>query len=82
MRELTTQFLIAIQEASSLMDEKPMDPDIWAWSNDLRTNGGFALTDQKTYLLLLEEHAKWQMLNMRWGRKNFEEIWPKRWKRI
>lgn len=46
------------------------------------TNGGFFLTNQQTYLLLLDEYVEWQTLNMRWERMDFEQEWTKSWKQI
>lgn len=80
LRALTAQFLIVIQEANTVIEEKLTDPDIWRWSNDLPTNGRFMLINQQTYLLLLKEYSERQTLNTRWGRSDIEQIWTKRWK--
>lgn len=69
-------------EETKIMDEKPIDPDLWTWANDVPTNGTFALSNRQTYLLLLEDHDEWVTLNTRWNREDLDIIWGKRWKML
>lgn len=82
LRELKTQFLAIIQDATFITDAKPSDPNLWCWSNKMPTNGGLSLTNQQTYLPLIDKYAEWQTLNTRWERWDLEQEWAKNWKQI
>lgn len=82
MQELITQFLEALYEASIVTTEKNIDPDIWAWSSSIPTNGSFMLNNKQTYNLLLVGSNKWKTLKERWGKGDFEQTWAMRWKKL
>lgn len=70
LKEITSHLLEAIQETKFITEEKPTDPNIWSQSNNLHANKGFSLTNQQTYLPLLED--EWTNLNNRWQRQELE----------
>lgn len=52
LKELTTHFIDSVQEASLIMEEKMIDPDLWGWSNELPIDGGVH-TAESTSLLVV-----------------------------
>lgn len=82
LKDLTFKFLEAIMQAKNLSWNAPIDPDVWVWSNDIPTHGGFLLPNAKIYALILQVSIEWQHLNHKWQRTDEENIWKQRWKRL
>lgn len=71
LKDITIHLIDSLQETSGILAGNMIDFDLWSWSNDLPTNGGFSLTNQQTYLLL-EEQNEWVTLNSYWKRNDME----------
>lgn len=72
-------FMIVVQTTTSTTEEALKDPDIWVWSNETPTNGGFTLLNKKPYLMILEGQGKWKHLNTRWHWSDIEKTWTTQW---
>lgn len=52
LRDLTQSFPDCISQAFGITWSHQVDPDIWVWSNNSPTNGGFLLPNAQIYELL------------------------------
>lgn len=63
LRDLTSDFLSTISQASNISWEAQLDPYLWVWSDDTPTNGSFLLSNAQLYELLRKKPIEWVYLN-------------------
>lgn len=80
--EKTTDLIDAISLASNITEDPHVDSNLWIWSEDLPTNGGFLLPNSQIYKILKKESKEWIYLNNKWGRIEDGKVWRKWWKKI
>lgn len=82
LRDLTSKFLVAITQATGITRSTQINSDLWSWSNNSPTNGGFTLPNSQVYALLQKKSKELMHLNTKWGRTDDKASWNKRWKKL
>lgn len=82
LRDLTQEFLSEIAQALNISWEAQLDSDLWQWSDDTPTDGGFLLSNAQIYDLLRTKSTEWEYINKKWKRLDSESHWTIRWKKF
>lgn len=61
--DLTMDFLSEIAQAFNISWEEQLDSNLWQWSDNTPTNGGFLLSNSQIYNLMRTKSTEWEYLN-------------------
>lgn len=67
LADLVLHFIVEVQEAKGITNNKTLDPGLWKWSKNMPTDGGFTISNKLAFELILGKFTEWQRLHERWN---------------